>query len=42
MTAWRICNKCQKNRLTEGGCEISLFKWLCAACWAKYVQRKMK
>lgn len=42
MSSWRHCSGCSKKRLSDGGCEISLVKWLCATCWAKYIQRKFK
>lgn len=40
--SWRRCSACHKDRLTDGGCELTVFKWLCATCWARYSQRKFK
>lgn len=42
MSAWRMCNGCNKQRLSDGGCELSPTKWLCAACWGRFIQRKFK
>jgi hypothetical protein len=42
LMAWRLCNGCNKERLPEGGVPLSPTRWLCAACWAKFNQRKFK
>lgn len=42
MTAWRICNGCNRNRLLDGGCSPTPTRWLCQVCWLKFVQRKFK
>lgn len=40
--SWRRCSGCSKDRLTDGGCELSPLKWLCAACWGRFIRRKFK
>ena len=40
--SWRRCSGCSKDRLIDGGCELSLLRWLCASCWSKYIQKRFK
>lgn len=42
MAAFRRCDGCLKDRLIDGGCELSPHRWLCASCWVKHINRKFK
>lgn len=39
---FRKCGKCNEQRPPEGGISTSSDRWLCAKCWGREVQRKMK
>jgi hypothetical protein len=36
----RVCVKCNRERLPEGGVEIKPGRWYCHACWHIFTQRK--
>lgn len=31
----RMCDKCQRERLPEGGIQMNPTRWICAECWTK-------
>lgn len=31
----RVCSKCERERVPEGGIEIGPAKWICASCWSR-------
>jgi hypothetical protein len=32
----RTCSSCQRERLTDGGVQMSPLKWFCQLCWLKF------
>ena len=42
MIHYRHCDHCHKDKPIDGGCEVSILRWLCASCWSKFIQRKFK
>lgn len=42
MQPLRLCAKCARQRVPEGGVETRPGRWICAACWAAFTQRKAK
>jgi hypothetical protein len=36
----KFCNKCESKKITDGGVQISLNRWLCAKCWTYFAQKK--
>jgi transposase-like protein len=42
MTVFKFCNKCERERLPEGGVQTSQNRWLCAKCWTHFTQKKTR
>jgi len=36
----KFCNKCNEQRLPEGGIEMGPGRWVCATCWAKRAMKR--
>lgn len=42
MNSFKFCNKCLKERLTDGGVQTAPTRWMCQACWLYKTQKKAK
>lgn len=42
MQAFRLCTDCDRSKLLDGGVQINPNRWLCAACWVKFMQKKTR
>jgi hypothetical protein len=32
----KTCAKCNRDRLTDGGVQMTPVKWICQSCWVKF------
>jgi hypothetical protein len=40
--SFKFCTACERNRLTDGGVQISASRWFCQSCWVNFFNKKTR